>query len=89
MSTVDDLAGRYPITPNFVLTVTHEGEHLFVQATGQPKFEVFPESRDRSFYFFYKVVDAQLDFVRGADGAVPSPLVLHQGGRDLPAPRQP
>jgi hypothetical protein len=32
-------------------------------------------------------MNAQLDFVRGKDGRV-SGMVLHQGGRDMKAPRK-
>lgn len=74
-------AGRYQLAPNFVLTVTPEGDRLFVQATGQQKLEVFPKSeRD----FFYEVVDAQISFVAGEEGKVTS-LVLRQNGGDMPA----
>jgi CubicO group peptidase (beta-lactamase class C family) len=77
-------AGVYVLAPGFEITVTAEGQGLFAQATGQGKFEVFPEGNDR---FFYKVVDAQLEFVRDAAGAITS-LVLHQGGQHLPAPKR-
>lgn len=80
----DAFVGVYTLAPGFEITVTREGDGLFAQATGQGKFEVFPEAVDR---FFYKVVDAQLEFVR-TNGAVTS-LVLHQGGQHLPAPRKP
>src|SRR5205807_4813870 len=51
----DGYVGRYQLAPNFILTVTREDNHLFVQATGQPKFELFAEgNRD----YFLKVVDA-------------------------------
>jgi len=79
----DGYTGRYALTPDFILTVTREGAHLFVQATGQPKFEVFAESERR---FFYKVVDAQITFETDAHGRA-SGLVLHQNGRDLPGKR--
>ena len=39
---------------------TRDGDHLFEETTGQPKFEIFPES-DRDY--FLKVVDAQITFV--------------------------
>jgi D-alanyl-D-alanine-carboxypeptidase/D-alanyl-D-alanine-endopeptidase len=72
------LAGRYPLTPNFVLTVTPRDGHLMVQATNQDEYEVFPESDTR---FFYRVVDAQLTFELGPDGNATA-VVLHQNGRD-------
>jgi CubicO group peptidase (beta-lactamase class C family) len=79
----DKYIGIYELAPNFRLTVTREGSRLMTQATGQPKFEVFPESETQ---FFLKVVDAQLTFVKGPDGKA-TQLILHQGGRDMPAKR--
>ncbi len=80
----DGYAGDYQLAPGFVLTVTREGDHLFVQATGQPKVEVFPEG---DHDFFYKVVDAQITFVTDSQGKA-TELILHQGG-DHPAKRVP
>lgn len=77
------LVGEFELAPGFVLAVTREGDQIFGQATGQPKAELFPESESR---FFLKVVDAQIDFERGPDGKATG-LVLHQGGRDMPAKR--
>ena len=78
----DGYAGSYQLAPNFISTVTREGDHLFVQATGQPKVEVFPEG---DHDYFYKVVDAQLTFVTDSQGKA-TELILHQGG-DHPAKR--
>src|SRR5262249_52664489 len=72
----DAYAGEYELRPGFSIIVTREGDRIFAQATGQPKIEIFPESETR---FFLKVVDAQVEFVRGADGKVTG-LVLHQNG---------
>jgi hypothetical protein len=77
----DAYVGEYELAPGFVLTVTREGDKLMTQATGQGKVEVFPSSPTE---FFLKVVDAQLSFVKDAAGKVTG-LVLHQGGRDMPA----
>jgi D-alanyl-D-alanine-carboxypeptidase/D-alanyl-D-alanine-endopeptidase len=75
--------GRYELTPTFTLTVTREGNQLFVQATGQGKAEVFPESeRD----YFYKVVDAQITFEVDSQGKATG-LILHQNGMNQPAKR--
>jgi D-alanyl-D-alanine-carboxypeptidase/D-alanyl-D-alanine-endopeptidase len=78
-------AGRYPITPQFVLTVTPKDGRLMVQATHQDEYEVFPESNTQ---FFYRVVNAQLTFELGPDGSAIA-LVLHQNGRDRRAIRLP
>jgi hypothetical protein len=53
------------------------------QATGQPEFEIFPESETR---FFLKVFDAQLEFQRGPDGKATG-VTLYQGGQVMPAKR--
>jgi len=79
----DRYAGRYQLAPNFVLTITREGERLFAQATGQPKFELFAEGEKE---YFLKAVDAQITFEVDAGGAV-NQLVLHQGGQNVPAKR--
>jgi CubicO group peptidase (beta-lactamase class C family) len=74
----DGYVGAYEFAPNFILTVSREGDHLFTQATGQSKFEIFPESeRD----YFLKVVDAQVTFLTDSQGRA-TELVLHQNGRD-------
>lgn len=80
-----EYVGEYPLTPEFVLTVTEAGGALHVQATGQPKAQVFASSRDE---FFYKVVDARLTFDRDEEGKI-SGLTLHQNGRELPAKKKP
>ena len=79
----DNYVGNYQLAPGFVLTVTRDQDHLFVQATGQPKFEIFPES-DRDY--FLKVADAQITFITDDKGRA-TELVLHQGGRDQHAKR--
>jgi CubicO group peptidase (beta-lactamase class C family) len=71
--------GAYQLTPSFSITITREGDHLFEQATGQQKVEIFPESEKE---YFLKVVDAQITFVTDSQGHA-TELILHQGGRDL------
>ncbi|GLQ12167.1 penicillin-binding protein [Devosia yakushimensis] len=72
-------AGEYQLGPEFHLTVTAENGRLFVKASGQDKFEVFPESATR---FFYRQVDAQISFETDASGAATG-LILHQNGQDI------
>jgi CubicO group peptidase (beta-lactamase class C family) len=72
--------GDYQLRPNFVITITFEKGSLFSQATGQGKAEIFPEKEN---LFFLKIVDAQLEFVKGANNEVEK-LVLHQNGRLAP-----
>ena len=79
----DRYVGQYQLAPNFILTVTREGDKLMAQATGQPMVQIFPESeRD----FFYKVVDAQITFETDSTGWATG-LVLHQNGANVPAKR--
>jgi serine-type D-Ala-D-Ala carboxypeptidase/endopeptidase len=82
---LDELVGRYALAPTFVMTVTREADALFVQATGQSKIRAYAESDST---FFFKEVDAQVSFTRGADGKG-SRIVLHQGGRSTPGDRVP
>jgi len=80
---LDGYVGRYQLAPNFILTITREGDQLNAQATNQPKLPIFPEGeRD----FFYKIVDAQITFETDANGRATS-LTLHQNGANMPAKR--
>jgi serine-type D-Ala-D-Ala carboxypeptidase/endopeptidase len=79
----DTYVGKYELAPNVVFTVQRQGDRLMVQLTGQPFFEVFPESETK---FFYKVVDAQLTFVKDGNGDMKS-LILHQNGLNQEAKR--
>jgi CubicO group peptidase (beta-lactamase class C family) len=79
----DDYVGRYELEPDFILTVTRDGDRFFVQATGQGMTEVFPEAHDR---FFAMRGEATIRFVRAKDGTV-SGLVLRQGREDHEARR--
>jgi len=76
----DAYVGQYQLGPNFIITITKEGDRLMIQATGQPKFDLFPESESK---YFLKVVDAQITFEKDETGKV-TRLILHQGG-DQPA----
>jgi CubicO group peptidase (beta-lactamase class C family) len=78
------LIGRYDYSAGkAILTVTREGDHLFAQLTGQPKFEIFPKSPTE---FFWKVVNAQVTFVKDDAGKVIK-VIHHQAGRTFDAPR--
>lgn len=77
--------GVYQLAPSFQLTVARLGPNLLAQATAQQPLVIYPWARDE---FFYRVVNAQISFVRDSTGRVTS-LILHQNGRDLPAPRNP
>jgi len=78
---LDTYVGRYELAPTFSITVTRERDGLMTQATGQSKVPIFAESETK---FFLRVVEAQLTFVKDAQGKV-THLILHQGGRDQQA----
>lgn len=69
--------GEYEIQPGFSINIMLENNHLMAQATGQQKAEIFPESTTK---FFYKVVDAQIEFIRNDNGDVDT-LFIFQGGQ--------
>jgi serine-type D-Ala-D-Ala carboxypeptidase/endopeptidase len=77
----DTYAGRYELAPNVIYTLRREDDRLMAQLTGQPPFEIFPESETK---FFYKIVDAQVSFVKSDKGDVTG-LLLHQNGKDMEA----
>jgi bla regulator protein BlaR1 len=82
-STLNRYVGTYKFGGAQIFTISRRGAGLQAQMTGQPAVEIFPESETN---FFYKVVDAQVDFI--ADGGAPATaLVMHQGGGDFTMPR--
>jgi hypothetical protein len=75
---LDSYTGVYQFAPQVSLIVTRAQGRMFGQVTGQPRFEIFAE---RGGEFFVKVVNAQITFKKGANGAVTA-LALHQNGAD-------
>lgn len=80
---LQDYVGKYQLAPDVLFDVVVKDGKLFVQLGNQPSFEVYASAKDK---FFYKVVEARIDFERDASGKVVA-LVLHQGGKDMRAPR--
>ena len=81
--TLERYVGQYELGPNFIFTVTREEDRLFGQATGQQRLRLWAESDTD---FFLKEVDAQIKFMKDAQGAVTA-LTLFQGGRTMVAQR--
>jgi serine-type D-Ala-D-Ala carboxypeptidase/endopeptidase len=75
--------GRFQLAPSFILTITREGNALYLQATGQPRFPLFATRRDE---FFLRDVQAEISFERNAQNQVEA-LVLHQNGAHQRAAR--
>ena len=81
--------GTYDLAKTFSLTVAMAGDALTVQGTGQaPLPVIYLGVKDGHPRFFAVKPDAEIEFVPDASGAITS-LILHQGGRDMPAPRHP
>ena len=80
-SVLQTYVGEYELAPNFILSVTKDQNRLITQATGQPKFEVFPETQTK---FFPKEFESQLEFVKDESGKV-TKMILYQGGRTTEA----
>jgi hypothetical protein len=77
--TLDRYVGTYQMDRYVLMTMSRDGQRIYTELTGQPKFEVFPESERK---FFLKVVDAQLTFDVDAQR-----VTLHQNGNDIVARR--
>lgn len=76
---LDDYTGDYKLSHKFIMSITKENNRLFAQATGQSKVEIYPEAVDS---FFYKVIDAQITFVKNKNEKVKQ-LIIHQNEHDL------
>jgi hypothetical protein len=72
--------GEYVVTRQFAFKITIENLHLFLQATGQDKLEMFAETENK---FFLKVNDAQFKFVNES-GKI-TKVLMRQGGRTAEA----
>jgi CubicO group peptidase (beta-lactamase class C family) len=84
VSTLSKYPGTYELRANVALTVTLEGDHLMAQLTAQPKFQIFPAS---DTVFFYKIVEATLEFQKDGSGAIAG-VRLKQGPVDQVLPRK-
>ncbi len=82
VETLDRYVGQYRLSDSMLFTVTRDGAQLKAQLTGQGAVEIYPESENR---FFYKVVDAQLEFSDGAGAA--GTVTLYQNGATVPMQR--
>ena len=78
-----EYVGQYRIQPNYIITITLENGHLNVQTTSRDKLELHAE---RENFFFVKMLDIQITFVRDEKGKVIK-LTLSQEGMELEADR--
>ena len=80
-----DYAGTYALsTAPVTLTIAYAENQLTAQVTGQPALPIYRHGPEE---FFYKAVDAQLKFVRNADGKVEA-IQFTQGNRESRWTRQ-
>ena len=79
---LDAFVGEYQYGPA-VMSVTRDGPQLFAQLTAQPKFPIFAKSETE---FEWRVVVANVRFVKGDDGKV-TKAVHTQNGNTFDAPK--
>ena len=79
---LDGYVGSYRLNPNAVMTIARDGDQMYTQLTGQPKFEIFPKGERE---FFLKVVDAQLTFDVDADRRATQVTLLQNGVKQTAA----
>ena len=82
-ATYDAYVGEYDYGNSGILTVTKEDDRLFAQLAVQEKYEIFPKSETE---FFWKVVDAQIEFVKDEQGKV-TKAIHRQPGVEIEAPK--
>lgn len=76
--------GSFEMRPGFVLEFTREGAQLRIQATGQPRFDMFAAAPDR---FFTKAFPAEVRFDAPAPNGQTATATWRQYGRDFPLRR--
>lgn len=72
--------GSFEMRPGFVLEFTREGAQLRIQATGQPRFDMFAAAPDR---FFTKAFPAEVRFDAPASNSQAATATWRQNGRDF------
>jgi len=72
----DAYAGRYLLAPDYIITVSRDGNRLLARANGQRQVELFPNSATT---FFIAGIDTQVTFVKDG-GEQATGMILHQNG---------
>jgi len=81
--TLATYVGTYELQPRINMMITLDSDQLQGQLSGQGKLPLFAEAEGK---FFLKVVDAQLEFLKDANGKI-TDVILHQNERDQKAHR--
>ncbi len=79
----DQYVGEYELAPGFTVRIFRDGSRFMSQGTGEPAFEIFPESETR---FFLKAGEGKAEFVKDETGKVIE-IVLMLRGRTVKAKR--
>jgi len=79
----DQYVGEYELAPGFTIRIFRDGTRFMSQGTGEPAFEIFPESETR---FFLKAGEGKSEFVKDETGKVIE-MVLTVRGRTIKAKR--
>jgi D-alanyl-D-alanine-carboxypeptidase/D-alanyl-D-alanine-endopeptidase len=74
----DGYVGKYELNPEFVMTVTRDGDKFYVEATGQGKAEIVAESETK----FYTEADTRFTFLKDEKGRV-TYLILRLEEQDI------
>ncbi len=77
---ITPLPGVYQSPFGFSITITRQGEAVLAQVTGQRALRVYPESPTR---FFYREVQAELEFDLDPPGTPAGAVTLRQNGRTI------
>ena len=80
---LDAILGDYQYGPGAVLTVTRDGDSVFAQLTGQPKFQIFAKSATE---YEWRIVPASVRFSKDKNGKVTQALHT-QGDAKIEAPK--
>jgi len=82
---LDKYVGQYQLTPDVFLSVTTRNKNLFGGITGLTKTGTgLPLYANSETKFFFTNLDAQVTFIKDAQGKVTG-LTMHSGGRDMQA----
>ena len=78
-SQLQPFVGRYRMVekPEIICAITANGERLFLQSTGAPKFELLPESETN--FFLKAIPDIHVTFCKDASGNVSHLVSVYVG----------
>lgn len=77
---LDKVVGEYPSPMGLTMYVTRDGDAIYARLTGQSALRVFPESPTR---FFYRDVEAEIEFAVDAKEDHATSLTLFQNGQKI------